>query len=94
MQMLNEDINECLEDLSTFRWFDHLDPIRQRVMVDMRFNLGPSRFRGFKNMLAAMDKGEYAKAAAEMLNSDWAKDVKSRAMRLVLMMSSGEDYKL
>ena len=59
MYLLVNDIDACIRDLATFTWFPELDPIRQRVLVDMRFNLGPSRFRGFKNTLVAVARGDF-----------------------------------
>ena len=92
MQMLDEDIHECQLDLATFPWFNQLDPIRKKVLLDMRFNLGPSRFRGFKNTLKAVAEGRYEDASKGMLNSLWAKQTKSRAIRLAKMMRDGKDY--
>ena len=46
--LLDHDITECLADLHSFGWFIGLDSIRQRALVDLRFNLGPIRFRGFQ----------------------------------------------
>lgn len=89
LQMLDEDIDECYEDLQTFSWFNALDDIRQEVLLDMRFNLGPTRFRGFKNTLRAVEEGRYSDAASSMLASKWAKQVKTRATRLAKMMETG-----
>jgi lysozyme len=89
--LLDNDIDECLEDLqSLLPFFDDLDDVRQRVLLDMRFNLGPSKFRGFKNFLKAVKESRYKDAAAAMLNSKWAKQVKSRAKRLSTMMATGQ----
>jgi lysozyme len=55
----------------------------------MRFNLGPTRFRGFKNMLKAVKDSRFVDASNAMLNSKWAKQVKGRAKRLAKMMSDG-----
>ena len=47
MMLLDHDLDEAITDLSgSFPWFLTLDAVRQRVLVDMRLNLGPSRFRG------------------------------------------------
>ena len=93
LQMLDEDITEVMRDLENhFPWFLDLDHIRQRVLMDMRFNMGPHRFRGFKRMLAAVEAGNWDKAADEMLSSVWAKQVKMRAVRLAKMMRDGKDY--
>lgn len=92
MQMLDEDIKECVDDLRGFVWWLNLDDIRKRVLIDMRFNLGPAGFRKFKNTLKAVSEGRYSDAADGMLNSLWAKQVKSRAIRLANMMRTGRDY--
>lgn len=89
--LLEHDIDACLVDLQTFPGFAQLDPVRQRVLVDMRFNLGPSRFRGFKRTLAAVAAGDYAAAAAGMRASKWSQQVKTRAVRLARMMETGID---
>ena len=68
----------------------NLSPIRRAVVVDMLFNLGLTRLIGFRRMLAALKKEDYKKAAYEMLDSKWAKQVKSRAFRLAQMMRRGE----
>jgi lysozyme len=69
--------------------FDMLTDARQRVLVNMCFNLGKSRLSKFKNMLAAIEKSDYATAADEMMNSRWARQVGNRAERLRKMMIEG-----
>lgn len=91
MYLLDNDIDECIQDLATFTWFPDLDSIRQRVLIDMRFNLGPSRFRGFRNTLAAVARGDYRAASNGMLRSLWAQQVKGRAVRLAAMMREGRE---
>ena len=89
--MLRTDIAECLADLKTFPWFKGLNEVRQRVVLDMRFNLGPKGFRGFVGTLAAIEAGDYAGAATRMLASKWATQVKGRADTLADMMRTGEE---
>jgi len=89
--LLENDLDECLADCQTFPWFADLDGVRQRVVVDMRFNLGPGRLRSFKNTLAAIERGEFSFAAVNMLKSQWAKQVGQRAVRLARMMETGSD---
>jgi lysozyme len=91
LYLLDNDIHECIADLVTFPWFDALDPVRQRVLIDLRFNLGPRRFRKFRNTLAAIEEGRYGDAADGMLASKWAEQVKGRAIRLARMMRLGTD---
>ena len=89
--LLDHDLDEVLTDLDTFSWFAVLDGVRQRVLADMRFNLGPSRFRGFKRMLRKMAEQDYILAGAAMRDSLWYRQVKTRGERLVQMMVTGED---
>lgn len=91
MDLLDHDLDAAVADLAAFPWFLTLDAVRQRVMVDMRFNLGPSRFREFKRMLRAMAEQDYPKAASSMRKSLWFTQVKGRGVRLVRMMLTGED---
>lgn len=91
MFILDEDVDDVQRDLTTAfaSWFLELDPIRQRVMLNMRFNLGPSRFREFKRMLAAMAEHDYVKAAGSMRASKWYGQTGDRSKRLEAMMLTG-----
>ncbi len=57
--------------------FEELTEERQEVLVDMSFNLGGPRFRGFKNMIRAVQNKNYDDAAAEILDSKAARDPKT-----------------
>lgn len=87
--LLDNDIEKALIDLQTFDWWTDLSDVRQRAMVDMRFNLGPIRFRGFHHLLAALDAKDYHDAARQMRQSQWAMQVGQRAETLAKMMESG-----
>ena len=53
------------------------------VLTCMVFQLGHAGTRGFRKMMAALRRRDYAAAGAEMLNSKWAKkDTPARAERL------------
>ncbi|HDR9337724.1 glycoside hydrolase family protein [Burkholderia multivorans] len=69
-------------------WWRSLDPVRQRVMMNMAFNM-QGKLLTFVNTLAAIKRGDYAAAADGMLNSLWARQVGARATRLANMMRSG-----
>lgn len=88
MLLLN-DVERCWEQLSQFDWFHDLNEARQWALVDMLYNLGFSRFMGFKKMLAALERRDYESAAAEMLDSKWARQVGNRAIELAEIMRSG-----
>lgn len=91
LYLLENDIQECIADLASFPWFEGLDPVRQRAVIDMRFNLGPHRLRGFTNTLRAIGEQRYGDAADGMLASKWAMQTKRRAVRLAAMMRTGVD---
>lgn len=55
----------------------------------MCFNVGVSGLLAFKRMLAACERGDYGRAAEEMLDSKWAKQVGGRADELARMMQEG-----
>ena len=74
----------------TWAWFKQLTPARQDVLLSMIFNMGLNGVLGFRNTLAAIQKGEYDLAAKQMLESKWAKQVKGRAVELAMMMETGE----
>jgi lysozyme len=90
--LLANDIKDAVKDLSNFDWFENLDPVRKKVVIDMRYNLGPTRFRQFRRMIAALSVGDYKIASWEMMDSKWYHEVGNRSKRLVRMMATGEDY--
>lgn len=89
-QFLDADINNAILDLTTFPWFADLDPVRQRAMVDLCFNIGLPRLRGFVKMLAAIERQEWDGAAHELMDSAYAVQVGKRARTLAAMLKTGE----
>ena len=88
--LANNDINDCEQDLDrSLPWWRTLTDTRQRALLNMCFNLGITRLLGFKNMLKDTEAQQYDKAAVEMLDSLWAKQVGARAVRLAKMMKNG-----
>lgn len=62
---------------------------RQRVIVDMIFNMGPSGFQSFKQTIPLMCEGLWDQAAKNILASRYAKQVKGRAVRNAEMLRNG-----
>lgn len=90
MYLLEHDIQRVIKELqSAFIWFGDLSAPRQVALIDMAFNLGFPRFCGFKRMLAALTRGNYETAAAEMLDSKWRRDVGQRVEDLARMVREG-----
>jgi lysozyme len=91
--LLTNDIKRAQDALNkNCPWWEQMSPVRQKVLLDMCFNMGIKGLLSFRNTLAAMQRGDYAAAAMGMRNSLWAKQVGKRAERLATMMETGEDY--
>lgn len=70
-------------------WWRRLDEVRQRVILNMAFNMGTAKLMDFSVTLANVQAGRYKQAAAGMRSSRWAKQVGARAERLAKMMEEG-----
>lgn len=87
---LTLDIDTAVSEVSKrYAFFKDLNDVRQRVMINMTFNLGSTRLALFKKFLAAVERQDWDVAAAEMLDSKWARQVGNRAVRLSEMMKHG-----
>jgi lysozyme len=88
--MLEHDLERVDTDLDGhLPWWRKLDPVRQRVLVNMCFNMGIGSLCGFRNTLRMVEVGNYTGAATGMLTSLWARQVGARATRLADMMKTG-----
>jgi lysozyme len=94
-QLFNYDIGRTEADLDRYAtWWRKLDPVRQRVMLNMCFNMGwgagtSHGLHTFVNTLGMIERGDYSRAADAMLQSKWAREVGDRAKRLADMMKAG-----
>lgn len=69
--------------------YDRLDEARKIVVIDMVFNLGEGGFGGFHATIHAIQSGNFAQAADNMLQSLWARQVGHRATEDAAIMRSG-----
>lgn len=67
-------------------FFDDLSEHRQNVLVNMAYNMGITGLLGFERMLAALEVGDFARAAEEMKNSKWEKQLPVRVKELAEVM--------
>ena len=89
--LLSNDIDRFEKQIiDALPWYGRLDDVRQRVLVNMAFNMGIAGLLGFKNTLAMVERGDYSGAAKGMLASKWAGQVGERAKRLATMMETGK----
>jgi len=77
--------------LKKWPWWIQLNDVRQRVMLDMAFNMGIIGLSKFHNTLEAIRTGNWEAAARGMENSLWYRQVGSRSVRLTKMMRLGID---
>jgi len=76
LYMLKNDIEMSINDLlDIFDDFYSLPTDVQTVMIDMMFNMGETRFRGFKHMIQAVIDKDFKEAARQAKDSKWCKQV-------------------
>jgi lysozyme len=86
----NQDVLEAEHDLDTHHpWWRSIDPVRQLVLMDMRFNMGEGGLDTFTHFLASMQKGDWAQAGIDMMQSKWEAQVGRRANFLQEMILTG-----
>ena len=91
MDVLDEDIADTLAFLnSQCPWWQGLNEVRQRAVVDLAFNL-MRKLLGFHNMIAAIRAKDWRLASKELLNSKFAKQTGQRAKTLSAMLLTGTD---
>ena len=89
--LLENDIKKITEQIHKFLpWVSKLNEPRQAVMLQMAFQMGIRGLLGFKRTLGSIEDGQFAEAADEMLQSEWAKQTPERANRLAQQMETGE----
>lgn len=69
-------------------WWVTLSANRQRGLLNMAFNLR-EKLLEFEHMLAALRAGDNDAAAFEALNSEWARQVGDRAVRIATLFRNG-----
>lgn len=90
--LLQHRLNLLDEQLAyTLPFYTRLSAVRQDVLCDMAYNLGLAGLLKFRKMLAAVERSAWDMAAAEMLDSKWARQVGKRADELAFLMRSGTD---
>jgi lysozyme len=72
-----------------FEWWQSIDDVRRGVIVCMAYQMGTNGVANFKKMCAALRIRDYTSAAAEMLDSTWAKQTPARAQRMARIMRTG-----
>jgi lysozyme len=88
--LLENDIEVVVDELNrNVPWWNELNESRQAVMVNLCFNLGWPRLSLFENMLDAAEKGNWDRAADELMDSKWFSQVGLRGLELVEQLRTG-----
>ena len=82
--------------IQTIEWLSRLFPAyftyslpRQIALLDMGYNLGEPRFRGFRKMISAILQGDWAEASKQAEKSEWDREVGARATRDADALANG-----
>ena len=70
-------------------WIEQLDDVRWDALRNMAYNMGVPRLLEFKKMLSALRKGDFLLAGKEALDSQWAKEVGDRSLRIAKQLATG-----
>lgn len=82
-ELLRNDVARVERELDrVYPWWIKCPETVRRGMVNMVYNIGITRFGGFKRMIACLQAGDYKGAAREALDSKWATQVGDRAKRI------------
>ena len=89
IEAFNQDVETVLNDCTIlYGDFNELPEEAQLIIANMMFNLGRPRLSKFKGMKAGVDARDWKKAADEMVDSAWYRQVPNRAGRLVTRMKA------
>lgn len=87
---LRQDVQRTEQALDrALPWWRTLNDVRQDALANMAFNLGIKGLLGFRNTLAYIRAGDFDKAASNMLQSRWARQVGRRANRISELIRKG-----
>ena len=86
-EVFEKDVQSVIDDCKILHegWEDYPEEVKQ-VVANMMFNMGRPRLSKFKGMKAGVDSQDWNKAADEMIDSAWYRQVPNRAGRLVKRM--------
>lgn len=91
LAMLRADCAAAQRDVDRILpWARRFGPVRHAVLVNMAFNMGIGRLRGFHRALDAAYRGDHKACADHMLDSLWARQVGDRARRLARQIRANE----
>ena len=90
--ILADDVRIAVQELDDrMDWWRDLPDPAQLVLASMVFNLGWPRFSRFKKLIAALEDRDFNEAAAQMEDSLWYQQIKTRGPALKQLMLDCND---
>jgi lysozyme len=77
---------ECMAE---FPWFSDLTEKRREAIINLVFNMGLSKFKQFKKTISYIEQGLFELAGTELLDSNYARQVGNRSIRVANMLADG-----
>lgn len=82
--LLANDVDLAISELDRITpWWHGLDEPRQRVLINLCFNMGASTLATFTTFLGFLQEHDYASAAADLQDTEWFTEVGLRGPRMV-----------
>jgi lysozyme len=75
--------------LAEFPWFILLSDARKEAIVNLVFNMGLTTFKKFKKTIGYIEQGLFDLAGSELLDSNYARQVGDRSVRVANMLANG-----
>ena len=93
LDILENDISIAERRLTNiFPSWRSLDEVRKRAMLNLTFNLG-YKLAAFKRFLHSAKSEDWEKAADQLMQSRWYKQVKLRGPRIVHAIRTGTEWR-
>ena len=87
--MFMKDYNSHKEAAQRIPGYNNLNTNGRAALIDLTFNMGKNWFRNFPNFTKALASGDITRAAQELKNSNWYRQVGNRAPTIVSLLQSG-----
>ena len=91
MFLFFNDLEECIRDLANNifqgRFYTFPEPV-QKVLINMRFQLGHDGLLGFRKMIMAAKNNDWPEMALQMKDSKWYNQTTRRAEELIEIVRS------
>tara|TARA_Y100000356_G_C11234946_1_gene277188 strand:- start:409 stop:834 length:426 start_codon:yes stop_codon:yes gene_type:complete len=75
--------------LAEFSWFSGLTDVRKEAIVNLVFNMGLTTFKKFQKTIGYIEQGLFELAGTELLDSNYARQVGDRSVRVANMLANG-----